>query len=249
MAIASRISVWADGESPTPSEYWGMYFEAGEAGVVVSLTKARNPPSVTLETSSDGATWTAFDPESDAVTLANVGDKVYFRAGTGGNTHFASSFWDHWSFSLSGAADCGGNIMSLIDGEDEDNLVIPAEYCFADLFNGCSNLTSLPDLPATTLTRYCYSGTFSRLKGSTPLTAPALPATATLDYAYYYMFYDSSAITEIAVPFTSWPQGMSEWVAAVAATGTFKCPAALGTDSTISRGNSYCPNGWTVVNI
>ena len=53
------------------------------------------------------------------------------------------------------------------------------------------------------------------------------------------------------VAFTAWGQTTYEtnnWLGSVAATGTFKCPAALGDDSTIARGTSNCPNGWTVVN-
>ena len=48
---------------------------------------------------------------------------------------------------------------------------------------------------------------------------------------------------------TAWATGMDDWVTNVAASGTFKCPAALGTNATITRGVNNCPKGWTVVNI
>lgn len=38
------------------------------------------------------------------------------------------------------------------------------------------------------------------------------------------------------------------WLEGVAATGTFYCPTALGTNATITRGVSACPEGWTVIN-
>ena len=48
-------------------------------------------------------------------------------------------------------------------------------------------------------------------------------------------------------------QGESEiasinMVYGAAATGTFYCPVALGTNETIERGTSRCPTGWTVIN-
>ena len=34
----------------------------------------------------------------------------------------------------------------------------------------------------------------------------------------------------------------------VAASDTFRCPTALGTNETIQRGTNACPSGWTVIN-
>ena len=50
-----------------------------------------------------------------------------------------------------------------------------APYCYAHLFDGCTNLTTAPALPANTLQVFCYQYMFN---GCTNLTtAPALPAT------------------------------------------------------------------------
>ena len=63
------------------------------------------------------------------------------------------------------------------------------------------------------------------------------------------MLQGCSQLTCISTDISSWPySGFNDWVNGVAATGTFICPIALGTDATIRRGNSYCPTGWTVVN-
>ena len=195
MSIASRISVWADGESPTPSEYWGLYFEAEEANVVVNMTKTGSPYAITLETSTDGETWTAFDAEGGTtpITLANIGDKVYFRAGSGGNTQLARGTSDYHAFSLSGNAKAGGNIMSLLDGDNSANVTLTKNYAFTGLFLGCNKLTAAPTMPATTLTLYCYKSTF---KNCTALTvAPALPATSLVTECYSEMFYGCTALT------------------------------------------------------
>ena len=64
------------------------------------------------------------------------------------------------------------------------------------------------------------------------------------------MFFNCSALSKIEVHFTKWTSNaLTNWVNGVAATGTFKCPAALGTNETITRGTGNCPEGWTVVNI
>ncbi len=85
-----------------------------------------------------------------------------------------------------------GNIMSLIDSKLETT-VIPSDYCFSGLFDGCRDLTAAPDLPATTLADGCYSYMFS---GCTGLTAtPDLPATTLADGCYRSMFVNCTGLT------------------------------------------------------
>ena len=56
------------------------------------------------------------------------------------------------------------------------------------MFYGCTNLTTAPVLPATTLANTCYTDMFY---GCTSLTtAPELPATTLADFCYRNMFYD-----------------------------------------------------------
>ena len=54
------------------------------------------------------------------------------------------------------------------------------------MFQGCTNLTTAPDLPATTLAKACYSGMFKECENLT--ITPALPATTLADYCYNGMF-------------------------------------------------------------
>ena len=94
-----------------------------------------------------------------------------------------------------------------------------ADYCYYDMFYGCTSLTSTPELPATTLAPSCYDEMFMRctsltsapklsatkladncyesmFRGCTSLTtAPALPATTLADYCYYDMFFECAALT------------------------------------------------------
>ena len=82
---------------------------------------------------------------------------------------------------------------------DASGLLLPATQlalatsCYYSMFEGCSALTTAPELPATTLVNECY---FYMFKGCTALTtAPALPATQLAGSCYYGMFYGCSALT------------------------------------------------------
>jgi hypothetical protein len=77
------------------------------------------------------------------------------------------------------------------------NLSLPATTlaagCYSYMFNGCTSLTSAPQLPATTLAAGCYSYMFN---GCTSLTlAPKLPATTLAEYCYSNMFRGCTNLT------------------------------------------------------
>ena len=162
------------------------------------------------------------------------------------------------TFSSSGKFNAEGNIMSLLYGDDfaektslsgkdgafyqlfyrssgiinAEKLVLPAttlaDYCYFNMFNvctslttapelpattlagdcycnmfwDCTSLTTAPDLPATTLANSCYSGMFRYCTSLT--TAPELPATILSDYCYCDMFsYCASLTTAPALPATT----------------------------------------------
>ena len=61
-----------------------------------------------------------------------------------------------------------------------------ADYCYMYMFYGCTSLTTAPELPATKLARDCYDGMFNWCTSLT--TAPSLPATTLTESCYYGMF-------------------------------------------------------------
>ena len=68
-----------------------------------------------------------------------------------------------------------------------------ATNCYGDMFEGCTSLTTAPELPATTLTYACYDSMF---RGCTSLTtAPELPATTLVNSCYQSMFYGCTSLT------------------------------------------------------
>ena len=62
-----------------------------------------------------------------------------------------------------------------------------AEYCYYNMFQGCTNLTTTPELPATTLAHGCYATMFQGCSNLT--TAPELPATTLASSCYNSMFW------------------------------------------------------------
>ena len=160
----------------------------------------------TIQYSLDnGTTWNNLAHDTNTPT---VGSNLTIDIGIG-------------KFISSGLFDTEGNIMSLLYGDnfaghlstDDDtfrrlfsgctgliaaeNLVLPATAltrgCYQYMFQGCTSLTTAPELPATTLTEECYNYMFN---GCTSLTtAPELPATTLSGSCYDSMFYGCTSLT------------------------------------------------------
>jgi len=85
-----------------------------------------------------------------------------------------------------------------------------ANYCYDEMFSGCTGLTKAPELPATTLTPFCYSGMFWRCTGLTK--APELPATTLTPFCYSGMFRGCTSMTEApALPVMNRQQAIKSW--------------------------------------
>ena len=184
-----RIAATSDGSTP-------LTLTALTNGSKVTLNKVGSPPPVELEYSTGGA-WTTYTIGTE-ITLVSAGDYIKFR---GDNNTFSTSPSYYYQFSMSGTIAASGNVMSLVDSTCK-SLTIPCDYCFRNLFRGCTGLTTAPALPATTLTKHCYRAMFQDCRGLT--TAPALPATTLAANCYYYMFtYCTGLATAPALPATT----------------------------------------------
>ena len=190
---------------PTP-----LYFEAIEL-MAVSFTRNN------IEYSLNNRTWYSLSAGSTTPTI-NAGERIYVRA----TNPSISSSYGIGTFSCTGKCNVGGNIMSLLYGDDfvgktslkgnyqfcklfqnntniidASQLVLPtttlAYECYGNMFSGCKALTTAPKLPATTLTDYCYRNMFY---GCTSLTtAPELPATTLAERCYSSMFNGCTSLT------------------------------------------------------
>lgn len=155
--------------------------------------------------------WTAYTV-GDEITM-NYGDKVQFRSNNTTAVSTGSSVYRY--FKTRGLYNCGGTLASLMNNNTTITLynycfyclfrncniikapVLPftklGNYCYGDMFIGCTSLVTTPELPATTLAQYCYYYMFS---GCTSLvTASELPATTLANYCYEYMFNGCTSLT------------------------------------------------------
>ena len=179
-----------------------LCFTAEEAGSTIKMSKHRSPPTVYLETSPTGeeGSWSDFivctedengnsNNDGTIITLANVGDKVYFRAKQD-NQQFAIDDINCNRFVMTGKIAASGNINTLLkaDGSILDLTInnVDRSYCYANMFSGCSSLTQAPELPAMTLADSCYGGMFASCTSLTQ--APELPAMTLADSCYASMF-------------------------------------------------------------
>lgn len=203
-----------------------LTFEAKTAGAEVTFTATTGGITPIEYNKYDGLGWQTYESESP-VTLTNVGDKVSFR---GTNATYSDGYdYSTFSCSdecyiygnIMSLIDKSGYATnttltgthtfykmfyynSNICNHPVKSLTLPAttlmDYCYYQMFYGCSKLTAAPALPATTLSDFCYYSMFSHC---TKLTAaPVLPSTLLAESCYQYMF-ENCIITEApALPAT-----------------------------------------------
>lgn len=230
----------------------------------------------------------------------NAGDKVLWK-GEGNKYAIGDIYTDYSKFSSTGIFNASGNMMSMLYGDNfvgqtsfengsfwnfanmfestkvvnVENLVLPATTlkfssyssmfqgctllttapelpattlagsCYSNMFEGCTSLTTAPELPATTLPQsgWCYSNMFS---GCTSLTeAPELPATTLVEGCYWEMYKACRTLNRIKMLATdiSATNCLSNWVTNVASSGIFTKAAS----ATIPTGTSGIPANWTVI--
>ena len=266
MMLGARTGAWAKSGSPTPTAYDGLRFTAEAVNSSVQLTAVGSVPAVTLVKSFDGVNWEDY-AVGEVIELPIIGDFVYLAAGEGGNEIFGSSSSKHHQFVINGLVAASGDITSLRNFDLAQTTL--AASCYHSMFQGCTGLTSAPELPATTLAASCYYSMFQDCTGRTGApelaattraascyrsmfqdctgltSAPELPATKLAIFCYNEMFYGCTRISLIKVHFTAWGAHTNNWVSNVASMGTFYKPNAL----TEEYGTNRIPTGWTVVNI
>ena len=106
--------VWEKSEPP-PTANW-LCFTAEQANSTVRMAKSgSSAPEVSLEYSTDLNTWSPFVVGTTTMTLTNIGDKVYVRATSSGNTRMASDQFNYNKFVMTGKISASGNVDTLLD--------------------------------------------------------------------------------------------------------------------------------------
>ena len=168
-----------------------LCFTANTAGSTIKLNKIWSPLTISLETSIDANNWTVYTIWS-TITLSNVWDKIYMRNTSetpvdwGGNGSYYYQFVISWSVAAS------WDINYLLCKNSTNTTIA---YCYINLFNWCTGLTSAPKLPATEAKEGCYRSMFFWCTGLTE--APELPFTSVERICCYDMFNWCTNLTSI----------------------------------------------------
>jgi hypothetical protein len=234
----------------------------------LTITRATEVcPAIEVFKSTDQVNWESMGTTTVGTPLtADIPPlgKLYLKANTNrwwGNKHEQSNI-----INCAEAFEVGGNVMSLLNGDNFENTELTEDNAgaFAFLFshsnvyvagnlkfpsnvvNNCYNrmfvschLISIPELPATTLAESCYSGMF-QYGGSN--ACPILPATTLVKNCYQTMFYASNVNGIVSYATDISASGcLDGWVYNVSGTGDFY---NLG-GATYPSGKSGIPTGWT----
>ena len=144
-----------------------------------------------LQYSVNNGKWTTVEAGTE-VTFGGANGTLRLR---GTNNNGTASSWSKFStitFTNDVNVTCTGDIRTLLDWRNYST-VNTKNARFCSLFDGCSVLTSAPELPATELADYCY---YKMLKGCTSLTsAPELKATTLAGNCYDSMFKGCKSLT------------------------------------------------------
>ena len=203
----------------------GYFYVEDTSGITNTLTikKARtNAPTIEVFASTDTANWVSMGTTNTVGITATIpaNGKLYLKATAGNWGDYSGS--GNNRISASGRHNVGGNIMSLLYGDEFEgkgidqtttstfstlflgntnlvnacDLVMPADElvdaCYNGMFEGCTSLITPPELPATKLVSRCYGEMFAEC--TSLATAPALPATTLYYQCYIQMFSNCKAL-------------------------------------------------------
>ena len=158
-----------------------------------------------FEYSVGGGKWTKFTStisDEKAVAFGGAKGNLRLRGKSSKGTTNHTQCYSTIKFTTSGSpVKCTGDIRTLIDYKNYAT-TSTNDARFINLFKNNTQLTSAPELPATTLANHCYEKMFY---GCTSLaTAPVLPATTLAPSCYLSMFNGcSELITAPELPATT----------------------------------------------
>lgn len=146
-----------------------------------------------FEYSVGGGKWTKFTSTVSNVAFGGAKGNLRLRGKSSKGTATKTQCYSTIKFTTSNSpVQCTGDIRTLIDYKNYAT-TSTNDARFISLFRDNTQLTSAPELPATTLANGCYRWMF--LKCSSLTTAPALPATTLAPSCYLAMFNGCSALT------------------------------------------------------
>lgn len=207
---------WTVNTDQTDYSQQYLTFEVLEPGQFGIQTTGGNP--FLYYSSDNGATWSSIQYGQYTETFS-AGTKVIWKSTSYDQSYGVGKFNSSCNFNVSGnilsilrgdnfsqyttlpSVSSGYGILNNLFENCKkliraDKLYFPTnttQYCYSEMFDGCTSLITAPQLPSTALTSNCYNNMF---RNCTSLTiAPELPATTLANACYYAMFYGCSSLT------------------------------------------------------
>lgn len=169
-----------------------LTFSADEMQTMTIKIKGTYTLDESLQYSVNDGEWTTL---TAATSISFGGDNGNLRMRGKCATGMADDFTKYAQITFGSknvSVACSGDIRTLINFTNYSSAnTDEARFCY--LFNGCTNLTSAPELPANSLAERCYYGMFYGCTGL--IMPPALPATTLKGSCYYSMFYNCTGLT------------------------------------------------------
>ena len=197
-------------------QYFAIESLEDDNAVMFKLSSSTSSAKTISASTDDGDTWTDYTSTANGTTIAtlNMGEKVlikgnndYYGSDSTNYAHFTASkefdvngnimsliygdnFKEQYSFPTGTTKNLQYLFYNSTNLVSAVNLILPAttltDYCYNQMFLGCTSLTTAPALPATELRQYCYEYMFQNCTSLT--TAPELPATTLVSDCYQSMF-------------------------------------------------------------
>ena len=199
--------VWG-GEEPTPAET-PLCFTAEGSNASVTLIHGRSAPSINMQYSVDNTTWNSYTLDTK-ITLANKGDKVYFRAADVNQRTGNSSIY-LWEESYNNYFDCNnvsvsGKLVSVLRKDMDESLTYTSEPCiYKGLLRNYKNndpqIVSAKDLNLPNLSAFSAQEFMAMFANSTLSAAPAFPQRCSASFETFgYMFEKCNKLSSISSP-------------------------------------------------
>ena len=171
-----------------------LTFIADATQTLTVQTKETYTLDESLQYSVNGSEWRQLKAD-EPITFGGSNGALRMRGKSAAG--MASDYANYATFALSISGvpvKCQGDIRTLVDYENYST-ADTKDARFTSLFQGCTALSSAPELPATTLADHCYDGMFFGCTGLT--SAPELPATTLTYRCYAAMFSGCCGLTSV----------------------------------------------------
>lgn len=199
--------IWG-GEEPGPAAE-PLCFTAEGSNATVALVNGSSAPSVSMEYSTDNSAWSSYTLGT-TVTLANKGDKVYFRAADV-NPRIGNSDIYRWEAIYNNYFNCNnvsvsGKLVSVLRKDMNESLTYTSEPCiykclFRNYNSNNPHIVSAKDLQLPNLSAFSAQEFMGLFVGSTLSAAPAFPQRCSASFETFgYMFENCDKLSSISSP-------------------------------------------------